>query len=87
MLRWGRSLGITTIPGVPHVERLNGEVPILQLKKFRVGQAVSRLMCGESEDSTGVVKANHLQEGRFGSFSNKSPSIFLRNPSDWCYES
>ncbi len=53
------------------MEGLNGEVPILQFEKFRVGQAVSRLMCGESEDPTGVVKANHLQEGRFGSFSNK----------------
>ena len=53
------------------MEGFNGEVPVLQFEKFRVGQAVSRLMCGESEDPTGVVKANHLQEGRFGSFSNK----------------
>ena len=61
------------IPGMPYVEGLNSEVSILQLKEFCVGQAVSRLMSGESEDSTGVVKANHLQEGRFSSFSNKPP--------------
>ena len=43
-------------------------------------------MCGEPEDSTGVVKANHLKEGRFGSFSNKAIPLFLRNLSNFRYE-